>query len=65
MILVTVKEIAAYLGVTESAVRQVVRRKDIKRQGTGHYGAALYWAADVLDHTGHAVRRPRELRASS
>jgi hypothetical protein len=50
--LLTVKELAAFLGMTESGVRQVIRRKGIERRGTGHFGAALYQPRDVFRHTG-------------
>lgn len=54
--LVTVKELAAFLGMTESGVRQVVRRHRVARAGTGRNRAALYRAGDVLRHTGKRDR---------
>lgn len=47
----TVKELAAFLGITESGVRQVIRRKGIVRRGQ-RWKAALYDPAEVLRHTG-------------
>lgn len=38
----TVRELAAELGITESGVRQIVRRHEIRRAGTGERQAALY-----------------------
>lgn len=38
----TVRELAAELGITESGVRQIVRRHEIVRKGTGERNAALY-----------------------
>lgn len=55
MTLMTVKEIAAYLGVTEQAVRNVVMRKGVRRKGS-RWKAALYDPNDILQHTGHDDR---------
>lgn len=52
MNLLTVKELAAFLGITESGVRQVIRRHNVKRRATGNYKAGLYHPDDVLRHTG-------------
>jgi hypothetical protein len=53
--LVTVTELAAYLGITPSGVRDVIRRHHI--QAAGHrWKAKLYHATDVLRHTGHHDR---------
>lgn len=59
MNLLTVKELAAFLGMTESGVRQVVRRNGVKRRGTGDRGAALYHPLDILRHTGGHDRLPK------
>lgn len=55
MSLMTVKELAAYLGVTEAAIRKVVQRHAVQRRGA-RWKAALYRPADVLRHTGHRDR---------
>lgn len=52
MSLLTVKELAAFLGISESGVRQIVRRKAVQRRGTGDFKAALYDAREVLRHAG-------------
>lgn len=52
MSLLTVKELAAFLGMTESGVRNVISRHRVKRKGTGGHKAALYEPDDVLRHTG-------------
>ena len=59
MTLLTVKEIAAFLGMTESGVRQVIRRNQVQRRATGHFKAALYAADDILRHTGAQDRLPK------
>lgn len=53
--MVTVAEIAAYLGVTPSAIRHVVRRHGIRPVGHS-WKAKLYAPAEVLRHTGHRDR---------
>jgi len=53
--MVTVAELAAYLGVTASAVRHVVRRHGILPVGA-RWKAKLYDPAEVLRHTGHHDR---------
>lgn len=50
--LLTVKELAAFLGITESGVRNIISRKQIARKGTGDHKAGLYAPADVLRHSG-------------
>lgn len=50
--LLTVAELAAFLGITPSGLRNVICRKRIRRRGTGHRKAALYDAREVLRHTG-------------
>lgn len=55
----TVKEIAAFVGMTDSGIRQVIRRKGVQRRGTGDYGAALYHPRDILEHTGGLDRLPK------
>lgn len=53
--MVTVAEIAAYLGVTPGYIRQIVATYRIQR--VGRYGRAhLYRVADIMRHTGHADR---------
>jgi hypothetical protein len=54
-VVVTVAELAAYLGVTPSAVRQVVRRHGIQARGQ-RWKAKLYDPHDVLRHTGRRDR---------
>jgi hypothetical protein len=53
--MVTVAELAAYLGVTPSAVRHVVRRHGIQPVGA-RWKAKLYDVQEVLRHTGHHDR---------
>lgn len=48
----TVAELAAFLGISRSGVRQVIHRNQIKASGKGHFGAKLYDPQDVLRHTG-------------
>ena len=48
----TVRDLALFLGITESGVRQIVRRYAVARVGKGVHGAALYRAGDVLRHAG-------------
>lgn len=54
-VVATVVELAAYLGVTPSAVRQTVRRHGIQSRGQ-RWKAKLYDPHDVLRHTGHSDR---------
>lgn len=60
MRLLTAAEIGAFLGVTPSAVRQIVRRNGIRAKGK--IGKAmLYDAEEVLGHAGVLDRRaPRQ-----
>ena len=53
--MVTVVEIAAYLGVTPGYIRQIVALFDIRPAGR-HGRASLYWVTDITRHTGHADR---------
>ncbi|WP_020574190.1 helix-turn-helix domain-containing protein [Actinopolymorpha alba] len=55
----TAAEIAAFLGITPSGVRQIVRRHGIPRRGTGAYKAGLYDLHEVLEYTS-----PRDRLAS-
>ena len=48
----TAAEIAAFIGVTPAAIRQVVHRHGIRPAGRGRHRAKLYRAQDVLQHTG-------------
>ena len=59
MILLSIKELAAFLGMTESGLRNVISRHKVKRAGTGPHKAALYRADDVLQHTGTKDRLPK------
>lgn len=53
--MVTVMEIAAYLGVTPGYIRQVIAAWGI--QPVGRFGRArLYRVTDIMRHTGHADR---------
>lgn len=54
---VTVREIAALLGMTPSGVRDVISRKRIKSVGKGDYGAKLYDAVEILREAGSHHRR--------
>lgn len=47
--LLTVAELAVYLGVTPSGVRQIIRRNGIKPVSR-RWKAHLYRPADVLQH---------------
>lgn len=55
--LLTVAEIAVFLGITAAGVRQIVKRNNI-----GHRGklgrAKLYDVRDVVRHAGAHDRRP-------
>lgn len=52
----TAAEIAAFLGITAGAVRQIIRRKDVDH--VGKIGRAkLYDPAEVLRHAGTHDRR--------
>lgn len=53
--MLTAAELAAYLGVTASAIRHLVRRHAIPSTGQ-RWKAKLYDPADVLRHTGHHDR---------
>jgi phage antirepressor YoqD-like protein len=57
--LLSVKEMAAFLGMTESGIRQVIRRNKVQRKATGHFKAALYAPDDILQHTGTRDRLPK------
>jgi hypothetical protein len=48
----TVAEIAEFLGITPSGVRQVIRRHGVQRRGTYHYGAGLYDLRELVRHAG-------------
>jgi hypothetical protein len=52
----TAAELAAFLGITESGVRQAVRRHRVPSRGK-RGKAKLYNPADVLRHTGAHDRR--------
>jgi hypothetical protein len=53
--MVTISDIAAYLGVTPGYIRQIVAIYAI--HPAGRYGRAhLYWVADITRHTGHSDR---------
>jgi DNA-binding transcriptional MerR regulator len=54
-VVVTVAELAAYLGITPSAVRHIVRRHRIQPRGQ-RWKAKLYDPHDVLRHTGRHDR---------
>lgn len=58
----TVAEIAAYLGVSASAIRHVVRRHGIEPVGH-NWKAKLYVPAEVLRHTGHRDRLRSQARS--
>jgi hypothetical protein len=45
-------EIAAFIGVTPAAIRQVVHRHSIRPVGRGRNRAKVYRAPDVLQRTG-------------
>lgn len=53
--MVTVVELAAYLGVTPGYIRQIVAVYAIQPAGR-HGRAHLYWVTDITRHTGHADR---------
>lgn len=53
--MVTVVEIAAYIGVTPGYVRQVIAVHHIRRVGR-HGRANLYRVSDIMRHTGHTDR---------
>lgn len=46
----TVRELAVDLGISESGVRQIVRRQGVARTGTAERGAALYDPDEVRQH---------------
>ena len=52
---VTVAELAAYLGITPSGVRQVIRRHGVPARGQ-RWKAKLYDPHDVLQHSGRHDR---------
>ena len=52
----TVAELAAFLGMTQSGLRNVISRRRIQPAGKGHFGAKLYDPRDVLRHTGSRDR---------
>lgn len=56
MMLLTAAELAAYLGMSASGVRQAIRRNGVTARGAQHK-AKLYLPADVLRHTGRHDRR--------
>lgn len=54
----TAAEIAAFLGITESGVRQILRRAKPKVEPVGKQGKAhLYDVREVLRHAGTHDRR--------
>lgn len=57
----TVAEIAAFLGMSPSGVRQVVRRHRIRSNGR-HGRALTYSPAEVLLHAGAHDRQQRRRR---
>ena len=56
MSLLTAKELAAFLGISESGVRQIVRRNRVSRRATGEFKAGKYDAWEVLRHAGTSDR---------
>jgi predicted site-specific integrase-resolvase len=53
--MLTAAEIAAYLGISASGVRQVIRRRKIKPAGQ-RWKAYVYDPDDILRHTGNRDR---------
>lgn len=59
----TAAEIGALIGVTPSAVRQIVRREGIEAAGQDGK-AKLYWFGDIKRHVGGHDRRIHRKRRS-